>query len=84
MDDWILCIQSWGIPADKVAELSKSPCPGNLYYEIASRQERVAKAQEAVLYDTLHLPATENIYFKDNKMFDFDAEVVAVFKNVTQ
>jgi len=37
MDDWILCIQSWGIPADKVAEVSKTPVPSNLYYEIATR-----------------------------------------------
>lgn len=35
MDDWIQCIQSWGIAADKISEISKLPIPGNLYYEIS-------------------------------------------------
>ena len=39
-------MQSWGIPADKIAECAGVPIPGNLYYEIATRQERVAKAPE--------------------------------------
>jgi hypothetical protein len=30
-------MQSWGIPADSIAEISKQPIPGNLYYEIAQR-----------------------------------------------
>lgn len=33
--DWIMAIQSWGIAADKIAEIAKLPIPGNLYYEIA-------------------------------------------------
>ena len=37
MDDWIVAMQSWGIPADKIAEVSNTPIPGNLYYEIATR-----------------------------------------------
>lgn len=37
LDDWIQCMQSNGIPADKIAEVSKSPIPGGLYYEIALR-----------------------------------------------
>jgi len=52
MDDWITAMQSWGIPADKIAELSGTPIPGDLYYEISVRQERVAKAPEQILYNT--------------------------------
>lgn len=37
IDDWIMAIQSWGISADKISEVSKQPIPGNLYYEIATR-----------------------------------------------
>ena len=44
IDDWIVAMQSWGIPVDKISEVSKMPVPGNLYYEIATRQEKVAKA----------------------------------------
>jgi alanyl-tRNA synthetase len=58
-------MQSWGIPADKIAECAGVPIPGNLYYEIATRQERVAKAPEQILYDTHHIAETVNMYFAD-------------------
>lgn len=38
IDQWIMAIQSWGIPADAIATISKLPIPDNLYYEIAERQ----------------------------------------------
>lgn len=33
-----MAMQSWGIPADAIADISKTPIPGNLYLEIANRQ----------------------------------------------
>lgn len=48
-------MQSWGIPADRISEISKQPVPGNLYYEIATRLDKIAKAPEAILYSTVHL-----------------------------
>ena len=84
IDDWIKAMQSWGIPADKISEVSGIPIPGNLYYEIATRQERVAKAAEKILYNTLHLPETVNMYYADGHKFDFDAKVIAVYQNVLQ
>jgi len=82
--DWIVCMQSHGIPADKISEIVKTPIPGNLYYEIAIRQERVAKAAEVVLYNTGHLPETDNIYYKDQTIMNFDAKICEVFQNVLQ
>lgn len=37
MDDWIVAMQSWGIPADSIAQISGLPVPLDLYYEIAQR-----------------------------------------------
>jgi len=37
LDDWIVSMQSHGIPADKISEIVGSPIPSNLYYEIAMR-----------------------------------------------
>lgn len=37
IDDWITCMQSHGIPADKIAEIAKIEVPKNLYYEISQR-----------------------------------------------
>ena len=82
IDDWIVAMQSWGIPADRISELSKEPVPGNLYYEIAQRQERVAKAPETILYSTVHLPETENLYYQNHNLMDFEAKVVDVYANV--
>jgi len=82
--DWITAMQSWGIPADKIAEVAKVPIPGNLYYEIAMAQERVAKAPEQILYNTLHLPETRSLYFDDTHLLEFEAKVIDVFANVRQ
>jgi alanyl-tRNA synthetase len=82
MDDWIMCMQSWGIAADKISEICKAPIPGNLYYEIATRQERVGKAAETILYSTIHLPETVNLYYADSHALSFSAECLTVFNNV--
>lgn len=68
IDDWITCIQSFGIPPDKIAEITKTEIPSQLYYEIALRQERTAKKAEVILYSTTHLPETENLYYKDHTL----------------
>lgn len=83
MDDWIVAMQSWGIPADSIAQISGLPVPLDLYYEIAQRQERIAKAPELILYSTAHLPETDNLYYKDHNLYHFDAQVVDVFANIT-
>lgn len=37
IDDWILCITTYGIPPEAVEEASGVPVPKNLYHEIATR-----------------------------------------------
>lgn len=37
LDNWIVAIQSWGIPADVISQVCKEPVPDNLYAEIALR-----------------------------------------------
>jgi hypothetical protein len=39
-----MVMQSWGIPADAIAQICNTPVPDNLYAEIALRAEKVAKA----------------------------------------
>ena len=84
IDDWIIAMTSWGIPADAIAQISGTEAPKNLYHEIALRQERVVKAAEQILYNTTHLPATENLYYGDHHMYQFNAKVVDVFANIKQ
>lgn len=31
LDQWIMAMESWGIPADAIAEISKCSPPDNLY-----------------------------------------------------
>ena len=81
IDDWILAMTSWGIPVDTIAKISGKPAPGNLYYEIATRQEKVMKAPEKILYNTIHLPETKSIYFDDTHQMEFSAKVIEVFAN---
>jgi alanyl-tRNA synthetase len=35
LDNWIMVMQSWGIPADAIAEICKVSVPDNLYAVIA-------------------------------------------------
>jgi len=83
LDDWIQSMQSHGIPADKIAEVSKTAIPGGLYYEIALRQEKTAKKQETILYNTVNIPETDNIYYRDTTCRAFEGKILEVFHNVT-
>ena len=84
IDDWIVGMTSWGIPADVIAQISKEPVPGNLYYEIALRQERVSKAAEVILYNTTHLPETINLSYSPQHLKNFDAKIVDIFANLKE
>lgn len=72
---------SWGIPVDTIAKIANTPAPGNLYYEIATRQEKVMKAPEKILYNTIHLPETRSIYFEDTHALEFEGQVIEIFAN---
>jgi alanyl-tRNA synthetase len=82
LDNWIMAMQSWGIPADLIAQVSKTAVPDNLYATIAERAEKVAKATELILYDTITLPDTDNLYYKDHRLAHFEGKIVAVLQNV--
>lgn len=84
LDDWDLCMSSYGIPADTIAEISGLEIPSNLYLYIAEKKDRTTKAAPLVLYDTTHLEETENLYYKDHHQYDFDAKILDVFLNVTE
>jgi alanyl-tRNA synthetase len=82
LDNWIMIIQSWGIPADAIAQICNLPVPDNLYAEIASREEKVAKATELILYDTIHYTETHNLYYENHRLEEFDAIVIGLLQNV--
>lgn len=84
LNDWDLCMSSYGLPADTIAKVSGLEIPTNLYYFIDDKKSRITKATPAVLYDTSHLPETENLYYKDHHCYDFDAKIQDVFMNVTE
>jgi len=72
---------SWGIPVDTISKMAGAPVPGNLYYEIATRQEKVMKAPEKILYNTIHLSETRSIYFEDTHQMDFSGRIVEILAN---
>jgi len=84
LEDWILIMTSWGLPADTISSISKQPIPNNLYYTIASQQEKMVKAAEQVLYNTSALPETKNLYYDDHKLYNFEAKILDIFCNVTE
>jgi len=82
LDDWIVAVSSWGVPADQVAKITGQPVPLNLYYEIASRQEKMVRATPAQLYNTAHLPETKSLYYQDHRLYDFQGKILEVMLNV--
>lgn len=84
IDDWIVAMTSWGIPADAIAQVAGVEIPSNLYYEIATRQERIVKAAEQILYNTSHLTPTKNLYYEDHHLYKFNAKIVDIFANIKQ
>ena len=51
-------------------------------FEASKLLHLVAKATETILYSTVHLPETDNLYYKDHSLMNFDATVIDVFENV--
>lgn len=82
IDQWIVAMTSWGIPPEEISKISNLEIPGNLYYEIATREERVVKVAEQILYNTSHLAETENLYYKNHKEYNFTAKVIDIFHNI--
>ncbi len=45
-------------------------------------QERITKAAEVVLYSTTHLKETENLYYENHRLVEFEAEIIEIFANL--
>jgi len=85
IDDWIYCIGTWGIPADKISQISKIPIPNNLYMEIENRNFIAScKKAENILYDTSHLKETDSLFYQSGiESHNFRGKIVDVFTNMT-
>jgi alanyl-tRNA synthetase len=83
LDDWIVCVTSWGLPADVVAAVSGCEIPLNLWYTIDYRQQSVMKAVAPILYSTTHLPPTINTYYANHKEYSFQgSKILEVMPNL--
>ena len=56
--------------------------PGNLYYEIAQREERIFKGAEEILYDTTSIPETVAIFDQDNYQDSSKGKIIEIFTNL--
>lgn len=80
IDDWIVAVTSWGISPDVISQVTGVPAPGNLYYEIAIRQEQVQKVAETQYYDTSVFPETDSTYYNSHEL-EFESSLVGVLKH---
>ncbi len=86
LDDWILCVTTFGIPDDYIQQVTGQTVPQNLWYEIDYRQQQTMKAAAPQLYSTAALQPTISLYDDDHDhtKMDFDgAKVVEVFPLMT-
>ncbi|KAL0229811.1 hypothetical protein PCE1_003375 [Barthelona sp. PCE] len=82
LNDWIILVSSHGLPADKIAEVLGEPIPGNLYYEIATLDEKTSAKQILQLYDTVKIPATRELYKENERQMTFSSKVVTILDSV--
>ncbi len=83
--DWMTAIQSFGIPAETIALITKQPIPDTLHYEIFEGKNREYKKPEQVLYNTATLPETEHMYYKesaDQSLYEFKSKIVSIIPNL--
>jgi alanyl-tRNA synthetase len=85
LDDWVLAVTSYGLDAEKIHELTGMTIPGSLYYEIATREEKSVKQAVGQLYDTAHLPPTDDLFYHGHEHdAGMEATIVTVLPNVEQ
>ena len=85
LEDWITAHISYGLDADKISSITGEPVPDNFYYELATLAERQAPVAAPQLYDTTHLPPTEEMFYATGNLFELrGAKVVALMPNVQQ
>lgn len=85
LNDWIVAIESWGMSPDSIAEATGLLQPDNLYNEMELRKMKFTKPPEQILYQTANIQETTNLFYEQQKKFDFNAKIVEVFadyKNV--
>ncbi len=83
LGDWVVAVSSWGVPADRVAEMVGQPVPANLYYEIAAREEKSAKVVEELPYGTSRFAETRCLYYESPGMTEFVADILGIMENKT-
>jgi len=83
IDDWVLCVTSYGLPVDVIAQESGEMVPSDLFYEIDQRASQFVLAPQTVLYSTVHLSPTDSIFYHDDTQFTFKAKILEVMRNVT-
>ncbi|KAL0215711.1 hypothetical protein P9112_007895 [Eukaryota sp. TZLM1-RC] len=81
LNHWIQLVTSQGLSPDKIAEISKQEVPSNLYYEIAERQDKVAKKELQQLYETASFPATDELFYELESQDEWEAKVVGILEN---
>ena len=84
VDDWVVMHKSYGISPDKLVELLKRPLPDNFFSRLAEMEDQKVRAPPQVLYDTVLLDPTEELFDPHPEMTEFDAKVVAVLAYVKE
>ncbi|KAL0245356.1 hypothetical protein GEMRC1_009435 [Eukaryota sp. GEM-RC1] len=81
LNDWIKLVTSFGLSPDKIAEISGQTVPSNLYYEIAERQEKVARKEMLQLYEVGRFNATGELFYDVESQNEWSATVLGILEN---
>ena len=82
VDDWIVAMKSYGLSPDKISEVSKLPIPDNLYTKLSDLEEQHVKVLPKMLYLTQAMEATEELFYEDGNLRNFDSEIQTIMEVV--
>ena len=81
VDDWIMAMESYGIPAERIAEITEKPIPSNLNERFELKRLSTGRKLKDELYKVGHYPDTKVLYNENQNNLNFNAKILDVLQN---
>jgi len=87
LEDWILAVSTWGIPADKISEISKNEIPQNLYqtiYNLNEQKNLINNDDKLENFDKINFeikPTKSLIKHGKNCPMNFEAKILHILSD---
>ena len=78
--DWVIAVSSWGIPPERITQVTGQVAPANLY-QLISESKNDKKPAKHILKANLDLPETQALFYEDSELSAFTGTVLDVIQD---